>query len=462
MKINKVVFFFLLFWGLSIMSYSQDNNRVVQTINTAWNFHKGDISSPGNISDIKDWEIVNIPHTWNVADAFDNIAGYYRGISWYTRRIFIPVEWKDKKIILYFEGANQEANIFVNNSLAGNHKGGYTAFCFDITSYLTPGSNRISVQLDNKHDDDIPPLDADYTFYGGIYRDVYLIAVSPVHFDMLNHASCGVFIETPLVSDEKASVKVRMKILNETEQPKWIEISSLIMDKNGVLVSRKDTESRIKAGSYLDLTQEDISVTKPKLWSPAVPYLYTIVTRITDVQSGSILDEVVNPLGFRWFAVDPEKGFFLNGKQMKLVGANRHQDFYGLGNALPNDLHRRDFAKIKEMGANFVRLAHYPQDPEVYRACDELGLLVWTEIPVVNKVTPSEAYFNTCKTMQIEQIRQTFNHPSVIMYGYMNEIFIRHVFSSGQSDEQKKANIEQTLKLPTPLMTGQRGKLLTD
>ena len=190
-------------------------------------------------------------------------------------------------------------------------------------------------------------------------------------------------------------------------------------------------------------------IVSPQLWSPASPNLYKVEIRL--LVDGEIQDILNSNFGLRWYTIDPEKGFFLNGEYLKLIGVNRHQDFFGLGNALRNMLHQRDYEMIKQMGANFIRTAHYPQDPEVYRLCDELGLLVWSEVPVINDVTASEAYHEVALQMQREQILQFFNHPSIILWGHMNEIFIRLVFNNEISESEKEAKIKTSVALAEKL-----------
>jgi beta-galactosidase len=440
----------LFFLALSAFAFSQNNPRISYTINSGWKFHKGDINTAA--PEIDDWQNITLSHTWNAADPFDNVTGYYRGACWYTKIIDIPQEWNSKRIFLHFNGVNQEAQVLINNKPAGTHQGGYTAFGFDISSLLTIGAPAtITVRVDNNYNKNIPPLNADFNFYGGIYRDVELVITDPVHFDMSNYGSAGVFVETPQVSATKSAVLVRGSVYNETTDKKSVAIYTSILDKSQKEVAKSQLLLTIAPGASSEFRQTDLLIDHPSLWSPQSPYLYSVYTTIKDVQTGTILDKIVNPLGVRYFSVDPDKGFFLNGKSLPLMGVSRHQDFAGLGNALTPGIHRHDFEMIKAMGANFVRLAHYPQDPEVYKLCDELGLLVWTEIPVVNAVTATDEFFANCKQMQTEQIRQSYNHPSVIIYGYMNEVFINMVTNNKLTKEEKDKNITVTVKLAKEL-----------
>lgn len=416
-------------------------SRIIQSVNTNWQFHKGNISGMPAIADSHTiWDKVSLPHTWNTADVYDDTPGYYRGIGWYKKTLYIPSDWKNKSVYLHFEGANQVTEVYVNGQLAGKHIGGYTGFRFPINKYLKPGTdslsaNEVEVKVDNSYSDDIPPLTADFTFYGGIYRDVFLEAANPVHFDMDDHASPGIRIKTPAVNQSKATVLIEGSISNIPAQKHSLKVVSQITDAQGKLISK--IEQKPVAGALGKLTfSEQVNVMQPHLWSPDDPYLYHIITRITDAKTGEVLDEQSNPLGLRWFSFDADKGFFLNGKAVKLMGANRHQDFKDMGNALPNALHERDMQLLKNMGANFIRIAHYPQDPAVLEACDRLGILASVEIPVVNQITESAAFADNCKLMQTEMIRQNFNHPSIIIWAYMNEVMLRPKFKKG-SERQK-------------------------
>ncbi|MES2279115.1 MAG: glycoside hydrolase family 2 TIM barrel-domain containing protein [Bacteroidota bacterium] len=414
-------------------------SRVVQSINTNWAFHKGDVAGMPSAAAKTDWEKVSIPHSWNTTDVYDDAPGYYRGIGWYKKTVYIPSAWKSKNIYLHFEGANQVAEVYVNGKSVGKHIGGYTAFSFPINQYLLTNdslaANEIAVKVDNSNNADIPPLSADFTFYGGLYRDVYLVAANPVHFEMDDNASPGIRIKTPSVTDSKAGVVIEGSISNTSTQKRNLKVVSELIDAQGKLLGK--TEQKLSANaSGKQIFSQQQTVMQPHLWSPEDPYLYHIITRVYDAKTNEVLDEQTNPLGLRWFSFDADKGFFLNGKPVKLMGANRHQDFRDLGNALPNALHERDMQLLKSMGANFIRIAHYPQDPAVLEACDRLGIMASVEIPIVNEITESAAFSANCLAMQTDMIRQNFNHPSVIIWAYMNEVMLKPHFQSG-SDRQK-------------------------
>lgn len=383
------------------------------------------------------WTSVHLPHTWNIDDVMDDEPGYYRGVGWYKKTFTVGKDLSNKNVTIYFEGANQETEVFVNGKKVGAHTGGYTAFSFPISQYLKFGeANELLVKVDNSFNENVPPLTADFTFYGGIYRDVYLRATDKIHFSTGDHATSGVYITTPFVSDSKADVNIRCTISNNSNSALKLFLVTSVVDQTKKLIAKTRSTLQLTQLSEKQITQRISSIKHPKLWSPENPYLYKVVTRLTD-EKGKIIDEVVNPLGFRWFKFDADSGFFLNGHPYKLVGASRHQDYKGLGNALPDSLAIRDVVLLKNMGANFFRIAHYPQDPCVLKACDSLGLLTSVEIPIVNEITQCESFYSNCEQMLVEMIRQNFNHPSVIMWCYMNEVLLKPHFT-GDAAKQKK------------------------
>jgi beta-galactosidase len=411
-----------------------------KTINSGWQFSE----------DKTTWETVNIPYTWNKDDAFDDERGYRRGLGFYKKQIFVSSEDKDQIFYLKFNAVNQEATVFINGKKAVNHKGGYTAFNANINSLLNfDAYNLIEVEVDNSHNVDIPPLDADFTFYGGIYRDVELIKVPKQHFSLKDFASEGFYVNYYDVSNEKAGVKVKVLIDNFDKKTET-HLELKIFDAEGNLFREDHQRLKLKANETKTIEVNYPDIKNPKLWSPDDPYLYKLQLTLSD-KNGTVLDQKESNLGFRWATVDPEKGFFLNGKPIKLIGVNRHQDYKDYGNAVPIELQKQDIHLIKSMGANVIRFAHYPHNRELYQLCDELGILVWTEIPVINLVSDSESYFETSLNMQKEHIKQYHNFPSVVMFGYMNEIFIRLVFNRNLTDEEKTELKKTSLKLATQL-----------
>ena len=431
---KKFLYIFIL---LFIVGWAQAQQRVVYTINDGWKFTKG---SPFEAQlagcDDSSWETVNIPHTWNNKDADDETPGFYRGPAWYRKQLFVDKSQEGRQAVIYFEGANQEVRFYLNGQFVGEHKGGYTRFCFDITSHLRYGQeNLFAIYVNNVYNPNIPPLSADFTFFGGIYRDVYLQFMNPVHIATNDYASSGVYIRTPEVNNSAASVEITTLLTNNTLQPAEIRVENIICDADGKEVKKTHAEIKLASGETKTDISKKIKIDSPRLWDIDDPYRYMVYTRILDKKKGTLLDEVVNPLGLRWFKFDSEKGFFLNGKGRKLIGTARHQDYFQKGNALRDELHVQDVLLLKEMGGNFLRVSHYPQDPVIMEMCDKLGIVTSVEIPVVNAVTETEKFLQNSVEMAKEMVRQDFNRPSVMIWGYMNEIFLRRPYTEGKQLE---------------------------
>ena len=431
---KKLFYIFIL---LFIVGWVQAQQRVVYTINDGWKFTKG---SPFEAQltgcDDSSWETVNIPHTWNDKDADDETPGFYRGTFWYRKQLFIDKSQEGRRAVIYFEGANQEVRFYLNGQFVGEHKGGYTRFCFDITPHLRYGQeNLFAIYVNNVYNPNIPPLSADFTFFGGIYRDVYLQFMNPVHIAANDYASSGVYIRTPEVNNSAASVEITTLLTNDMSQPTEIRVENIICDADGKEVKKTQAEVKLAAGETKTDISKKIKIDSPRLWDIDDPYRYMVYTRILDKRKGTLLDEVVNPLGLRWFKFDSEKGFFLNGKGRKLIGTARHQDYFQKGNALRDELHVQDVLLLKEMGGNYLRVSHYPQDPVIMEMCDKLGIVTSVEIPVVNAVTETEEFLHNSVEMAKEMVRQDFNRPSVMIWGYMNEIFLRRPYTEGKQLE---------------------------
>ena len=431
---KKLFYIFIL---LFIVGWVQAQQRVVYTINDGWKFTKG---SPFEAQltgcDDSSWETVNIPHTWNDKDADDETPGFYRGPVWYRKQLFIDKSQEGRRAVIYFEGANQEVRFYLNGQFVGEHKGGYTRFCFDITPHLRYGQeNLFAIYVNNVYNPNIPPLSADFTFFGGIYRDVYLQFMNPVHIAANDYASSGVYIRTPEVNNSAASVEITTLLTNDMSQPTEIRVENIICDADGKEVKKTQAEVKLAAGETKTDISKKIKIDSPRLWDIDDPYRYMVYARILDKRKGTLLDEVVNPLGLRWFKFDSEKGFFLNGKGRKLIGTARHQDYFQKGNALRDELHVQVVLLLKEMGGNYLRVSHYPQDPVIMEMCDKLGIVTSVEIPVVNAVTETEEFLHNSVEMAKEMVRQDFNRPSVMIWGYMNEIFLRRPYTEGKQLE---------------------------
>ena len=442
---NRICYLLIL---LCLASWVKAQQRVMYTVNDGWRFMKGSPVEAMNMNhDDSNWDIVNLPHTWNVEDGDDEEPGMYRGPAWYRRHLFVDESQKGRRAILYFEGANQEVRVYLNGDYIGEHKGGYTRFCFDVTSRLRYGSENVfAIEVDNSYNPQIPPLSADFTFYGGIYRDVYLLFTNPIHLAVNDYASSGVYIRTPQVSHEKAVIDFSTLITNDSLRTERVIVEHAICDAQGSEIQKTSALVILPAGKTTTHEMKGLELVSPHLWDIDDPYCYRVYTRIYDKKHEKLLDEVSNPLGLRWFSFDSDKGFFLNGKHRKLIGTARHQDYFKKGNALSDEMHVRDVLLLKQMGGNFLRVSHYPQDPTVMEMCDKLGIVTSVEIPVVNAVTEDEAFVDNCVRMAREMIRQDFNRPSVMIWGYMNEILLRCPYQDESELEKYYRFTEKTAR----------------
>lgn len=425
----------LLLFLCVLASASMLAGRTEQTLDDGWLFRLGSESYSAMAASAEGWTAVSLPHTWN-ADAYQT-KDYYQGKGWYKRRLTVPAEWRGRSVMLRFDGVSKWAEVYVNGHRVGDHSGGYTAFTFDITPFLTfGGDNEVAVLADNSRQD-IAPISADFTFFGGIYRSVWLITTAPLHFDITTLGADGVLVSTPAVSEKSGTVRVAASIVNSGSTGASATLRCRLLSPDGRLMETKDKRIRVNRHASQTVTVSFAPVANPSLWTPEEPTLYRVETEIVG-GNDSVLDSQCHHAAFRWFSFDADRGFFLNGKRYKLRGLCRHQDQYPMGTALTADQHRRDFRLMKDMGANFVRISHYPQDEALLELCDREGMLAWEEIPVVNYVPESEAYASNSLINLKEMIRQHRNHPSVITWGYMNEILLG-TMRSYKGEELRKA-----------------------
>lgn len=404
----------------SIIAFAQPRNK--QSINESWKFYKGDIpEASGKSFDDSKWEKITLPHTWNIDDIQDDPYGWYRGAGWYRKALNIDPWMIGKRIYLCFEAANQVTSVYVNGTKAGvDHIGGYTPFKFDITDMVKVGSdNVIAVKVDNSYNENITPLLADFVFYGGIYRDVSLLITDNLHFDVLNSGT-GIFITTPNVSEQEATISIRCDVQSDATRKIAASIEHTIIDSQRNKVTSVSQKVKTNPGEKQSVQAKVMSVKNPQLWGPENPYLYAVISEIKD-DKGNVIDRTENPLGFRWFSFDKDKGFFLNGKHIKLIGTNRHQDYINYGNALTRDMHLHDMQMIKDLGTNCLRISHYPHDPVVLEMCDRLGLIAFEEIPIIDWITQSEEHLENCKKQISEMIRRDYNHPCIVSWNSSNE-----------------------------------------
>lgn len=420
---KRIILQLLIFIFYNLFSLQGQPLREKINFNNDWYFFKGDLIK-GYDKDLitSDFQKIKLPHTYNLDDWFDKRDNdldfsityyYYRGPAWYRKNFELEEKDKDKAIIISFEAANTVADVWVNEQYVGKHIGGYSGFQFDITKYVNfGGQNLIAVRVDNSYNYDIPPQRADYVMYGGIYRDVYLIKVNKLH---LEHSLISVI--NP--SKNSATIKILVPIVNNHDVVSNCILHIEIFNPYNKKVLEYKSSFNVGKNKSDSVNLEIGKIINPLLWSPDIPYLYRARISLKN-NVGELLDSINEKFGIRYYHFDPNEGFFINGKYLKLYGVNRHQDREGYGNALSNKQHVEDIKMIKELGANFIRLAHYQQDPSVLDACDSLGIFVWEEIPVVTSIG-KEKFKENAMNMLKEMITQHYNHPSIINWGLMNE-----------------------------------------
>ena len=334
--------------------------------------------------------------------------------------------------------------------IVGEHAGGYTACSFNITPFLsfdTP--NTLAICVDNARQD-IAPISGDFTFFGGIYRDVWLTAVPNQHFNLTNHSSDGLFISTPQVSEERGIISIRGEVKNDAKEKATLELTHTIYRPDGTLLQTLKKNIQLKAGETYAFSNEATPVLKPELWTPETPRLYRVETTLRNRKTKTLLDQSNHYTAFRWFRFDGDEGFFLNGKPYKLRGICRHQDQKPIGPALTDEMHRRDFLLMKEMGANFIRTPTIRKTMPCWRCADKLGMLAWEEIPIIDIVPNTPGYGDNCERNLREMIRQHYNHPSIITWGYMNEILLV-TQRKYKTEAELKPVLERTLALANRL-----------
>nr|WP_233587647.1 glycoside hydrolase family 2 TIM barrel-domain containing protein [Parabacteroides sp. AF18-52] len=408
----------------------QAEGRKVESFNSGWSFKKAPAEKELAVNARKwdsGWSEVEIPHTWNAKDMQVQANSFYEGAAYYKKQYFFPAELKDKRVFLRFEGVGSCSEVFVNGVLAITHKGGYSAFACEIGPLLKAGEeNEIMVKADNKSRPDVIPVNHNlFGVYGGIYRPVWLIVTEPYNISVTDCASPGVYITQKNVSKKQAEVKVKVKLDNGTLQPVPVTLQNTIYDQEGKQIATNSQSFELTAQGE-QAYESSFTIKKPTLWQGREnPYLYKVVSRL--IKDGQVIDEMVQPLGLRKYEIVAGKGFYLNGEKYPMYGVTRHQDWWGLGSALKNENHDFDLATIMDVGATTVRFAHYQQSDYLYSRCDSLGLIIWAEIPFVNRVTGQEA--ENCRNQLREMIRQSFNHPSIYVWGLHNEVYQPHQYT---------------------------------
>ena len=377
--------------------------RNVLNFNASWLFAK-QAEVPAALP--ADWEQVNLPHCWNAVDGQDGGNDYFRGTCQYAKAFAKAALPESDRYFLEIQGANASADVTFNGEKLAHHDGGYSTWRVELTEKLQD-ENLLVISVDNSANETVYPQMADFTFYGGIYRDVNIICVSDSHFDLSYYGAPGIKV-TPVMDGNNANVEVEVFVSNKKDGQ---EISYTITDREGNLVAQS-----VSADTKVAFTLENAH----KWHGRKDPYLYTAQAAL--LENGDAIDNVAARFGCRSFQIDPDRGFILNGEEYPLRGVSRHQDRWGKGNALSHEDHTEDIDLICEVGATTIRLAHYQHDQFFYDLCDERGLVIWAEIPYISKHMPTGRE-NTISQMK-ELVAQNYNHPSIVVWGLSNEISI--------------------------------------
>jgi len=409
------------------------SNRQAINFNQSWKFKLGDYNgAQTNSYDDSSWSAVGLPHSFSLPYFLS--SKFYVGYGWYRKHFTVPAEWSGKRVFLEFEGAFQDAQVFVNGKSIGKHQGGYTGFSLDATSAVVTGDNVVAVQLNNNWNAQLAPRAGDHTFSGGLYRDVNLVVTDPLHVTWY-----GTFVTTPTISASSATVNIKTEIRNDNAASKNCALKTDIVDTKGVTVATVSSTQTVPANSTVTVDQTTPAIANPSLWHPDHPTLYRAVSTISD--GASNLDSFTTTFGFRWINWSASSGFSINGSHLYLHGADVHQDHAGWGDGVTNSGFFRDVKMVKDAGLNFIRGSHYPKDPAFGDACDQLGVLFWSEncfwgyggatgegswntAGAYPNNAGDQAAFDTSVTDSLTaMIRVHRNHPSIIAWSMSNEPF---------------------------------------
>ncbi|MEM9823421.1 MAG: glycoside hydrolase family 2 TIM barrel-domain containing protein [Bacteroidota bacterium] len=409
------------------------SKRIIKNINADWQYLENNLTDVNDLEKQSHWQSIDLPHTWNQWDAVDNMPGYRRDASWYQKEIFIE-DFEQAQYLLYFEGVNISSEVYINGKRAGGHVGGYVGYEVDLSPLIRKGQkNRISIRVDNSYNPDvIPSQKADFFIYGGITRDVWLKILPAINLNTIQ-------VSTPSVSESSASTTLKIDVHNaQSLEDDYFIKSKIIEPETGKVVAELNKKAKdFYEGKIFSFP----SIAHPKLWSPDHPALYRVVTQL--LRGNEVVDEKTERIGYRWFRFAAHGAFYLNGKRLLLRGTHRHEEHAGYGAAMPNQLHRKDIEQIKEIGANFLRLGHYPQDPEVYKTCDELGIIVWDELPWCRGGIGANAWKKNTQRLLVEQIQQNYNHPCIFFWSLGNEIYWLPDFENGEDENQLNTFVRQ-------------------
>lgn len=391
--------------------------------NDDWQFLRADAPLT---ADPAGWSAVTLPHTWNAQDAshgggtkHDSRDGYYRGPGWYVKAFEASPEWRGRRVFVRFEAVSLVADVYLNGHHLGQHRGAFTAFCYELTPFLKPGRNELRVRADNTWRPDVPPLSGDFPVFGGIYRPVTLIVTAPTCISLRDYGSPGVYVATQKLTATDATIGIRTEIDPAAAVSACVECT--IRAGTQSIATGRSALVALTPGAAQEIAQT-ITLPNPHRWQGrADPFLYTVEVRL--LVEGQVCDRVVQTFGVRELRFDPQRGCYLNGQPYRLWGVNFHQDRAGKGWAVSGADLDEDLALVHELGARAVRTAHYPQAQRVYDLCDRYGILAWVELPLVDCITDSPEFTANARQQLTEMIRQHYNHPSVFAWSLFNELY---------------------------------------
>lgn len=445
--------------------------RQVINLNREWSFQLGDHAGADAPSfDDSSWQRVGLPHSFSIP-YFAAGNAFYVGYGWYRKHLTVPAEWRGKRLFLEFDGAFQDAEVFLNGRRVGAHQGGYTGFQIEITDAAVTGSNLLAVRLNNHWNPRLAPRAGEHTFSGGLYRNVRLVVTDPLHVTWY-----GTFVTTPSVSAAAGIVNVKTEVVNQSAAGTSCTVQTDVIDPDGRRVARLRSTQPVPAGSIVTFDQTSEPIAQSRLWSPREPHLYAV--RTTVFSGDQPVDDFTSPLGFRWFQFTADRGFFLNGEHFYFKGANVHQDHAGWGDAVTESGFFRDVQLIKEAGFDFIRGSHYPHAPAFSAACDQIGMLFMSEncfwgtagfkSPWGASAYPTdpadEADFEASARASLhDMIRIHRNHPSILLWSTGNEVFFsdRTVMPKVRSFLQALVAYARELDPTRPIAVGgsQRGEI---
>ena len=400
----------LTLWLTGSIQIQARESRILQN---NWRFSQGDIPGAEKIStDDTGWQVLSLPHNWGWEQAQRGDEKYLRGPGWYRRALEVRPQ-PGRRYFVRFEAAGSVADVFLNGIKLGQHRGSFGAFCFELTQDLaTNGPNVLAVRVSNAPEPDLAPLSGGFPVYGGLYRDVELVETDDTCFTLTDHASPGVVWQQTSITSTQAVIDVTVQISNGRKENVWRTVVASIYTADGKKVASQQTSVMLISGNVEPLSLS-VTVPQPHLWNGrSDPYLYKAVVELRTKEQ--LVDVVEQPLGLRWFTVDPDRGFFLNGKPYNLHGVSRHQDRPDKGWAISKADQDEDLALLNELGATVVRCAHYQQSDYFYSLCDRAGILVWAELPQVDCISNTPGFAETSRNQLLDLIRQNINHSSIL------------------------------------------------